>query len=340
MKHKNIHFIIKTIIFLFMLVLLFGCSSFGNLPPTPTAETEQADQNRNDNTYDAADQQAAQSTTGTDNSQDNSTNDPGTPASAPLSGFLKVHFIDVGQADSILVQAPSGKNILIDTGNNNDDTLVVNYLKNQDISKLDIVVGTHPHEDHIGGLDTIIKTFDIGQIVMPNATTTTQTFKDVLTAVQNKGLKITTAKPGVILDLGAGINATVIAPNGTKYDNLNNYSAVIHLTFGSTSFLFTGDAESISESETLKAGANVKSTVLKVGHHGSSSSTSQAFLDQVRPKYAVIMCGKDNDYGHPHQETLKKLAKVGAKVYRTDLNGTIVATSDGASITWTGQLFQ
>jgi beta-lactamase superfamily II metal-dependent hydrolase len=258
--------------------------------------------------------------------------DPGISATAPLEGSLKIHFLDVGQADSLLIQAPSGKTMLIDAGNNADDSTVVDYIRALGISRLDIVVGTHPHEDHIGGLDTVIETFDIGQIVMPNKTHTTRTFEDVITAVQNKGLKITAAKPGVNLNLGSGVAASVIAPLEKSYEDLNNYSAVIHLSFGNTSFLFTGDAEEVAEADILQAGTAVQSTVLKVGHHGSRTSSSSDFLQAVHPDYAVILCGQDNDYGHPHQETLDKLSSMGVQVYRTDVHGTIIATSDGKTV--------
>jgi len=261
---------------------------------------------------------------------------PLSPAPSPQdsAGLLQVHFLDMGQADCILVQAPSGKNMLIDAGNNDDAAKILAYLRERNIRKLDVVVGTHPHEDHIGSMDQVINTFEVGQVVMPNATHTTRTFKDVLTAIKNKGLKITTAKPEITLDLGTGINATVVAPRSAKYKDLNNYSVVIHLTYGSTSFLFTGDAEALSESEMLKAGTGLKSTVLKVGHHGSRTSSTQAFLDKVKPQYAVIMCGQDNDYGYPHRETLQKLAALDTQIFRTDLNGTIIATSDGTAVTF------
>ncbi|NLL53411.1 MAG: MBL fold metallo-hydrolase [Peptococcaceae bacterium] len=258
------------------------------------------------------------------------------PVSNPASGQLKVHFLDVGQADSILIQAPSGKTMLIDAGNNGDDNLVISYIRNQGISKLDIVVGTHPHEDHIGGLDAVINTFDIGQVVMPTKTHTTQTYKDVLTAIKNKGLKITAAKAGVDLDLGQGVTAKLVGPPAT-YDDLNNNSAVIHLSFGNTSFLFTGDAEKDAEADILAAGYNIRAEVLKVGHHGSSTSTSQSFLNKVKPAYAVITAGKGNDYGHPHDEILTRLANIGAKIFRTDINGTIIASSNGSKVTFNTQ---
>ena len=248
-------------------------------------------------------------------------------------GKLKIHFIDVGQADSILLQIPGGKNILVDAGNNNDGSLVTDYLEKLGIKKIDFLVGTHPHEDHIGGMDNVIKAFEIGKVFMPNKTTTTKTFEDVLLALKAKNLKITTAKAGVSLLEQDNLKINFIAPNETKYEELNNWSAVLRVQYGDTSFLLTGDAEQLSEKEMLAAGANLKADVLKVGHHGSSSSTSQKFFNAVAPKYAVISVGKDNDYGHPHKATLTRLSKAGIKVYRTDLNGTVVFTSDGKNIT-------
>lgn len=250
---------------------------------------------------------------------------------------LKVSFIDVGQADSILIQTPDGKNMLIDAGNNDDGSKVVSYLKNMGITQLDIIAGTHPHEDHIGGLDTVINMFKIGKIYMPKVTSTTQTFKDVITAINNKGMTITTPIPGTTVDLDSDVNLEILAPNGDSYEDLNNYSIVFKLTYGSKSFLFTGDAEGISENEMLSKGYNLKADVLKVGHHGSNSSTTSEFLSAVSPKYAVISVGKDNSYGHPTQTTLDKLKNADVNVYRTDISGTIVAICDGSNITFNTQ---
>jgi competence protein ComEC len=164
------------------------------------------------------------------------------PQSEQPKGELKVHFIDVGQADCILIQAPN-KTMLIDAGNNADSNLILSYLKNLKINKIDVLVGTHPHEDHIGSLDSVIDSFDIGAVYMPKISTNTKTFEDVLLSIQKKGLKVTTAKAGVVLDLGEGVKAEMFAPNSDKYEEINEYSAVIKLTYGETSFLFTGDAE-------------------------------------------------------------------------------------------------
>lgn len=253
---------------------------------------------------------------------------------------LKVTYLDVGQADSILIQIPNGRNILIDAGNNEDAEMIISYLKKQEIHRLDVVIGTHPHEDHIGSLDKVIKTFDIGQVIMPKVTTNTQTFKDLLTAIQDKGLKIKEAKAGQKLDLGSTeatspqISAEILAPNSSEYEDMNNYSAVLRLVYGQNTFLFTGDAEDVSEKEMLASSSGLKADVLKVGHHGSSSSTTQEFLNKVSPKYAVISVGKDNTYGHPTPSTLNRLKKSGVELYRTDEFGTIVAESDGREISF------
>ncbi|WP_245281120.1 ComEC/Rec2 family competence protein [Desulfitobacterium hafniense] len=253
------------------------------------------------------------------------------PTNSPArAGTLKIHFIDVGQADSILIQ--SGETaVLVDAGNNADGTPVVNYLKSQGIAKLSAAIATHPHEDHIGGMDDVLKSIPVERFYMPNATTTTKTFEDMLNAVKASGAKRIQVNAGVALDV-PGITGTFLAPVNTSYADLNNYSAVLKITHGNTTFLLTGDAEDISENEMLKNG-NLQSTLLKVGHHGSDSSTTSTFLKAVNPKYAVISVGKGNTYGHPTDAVLSRLTNAGVQVYRTDQAGTIIATSDGATIT-------
>jgi competence protein ComEC len=257
----------------------------------------------------------------------------GTPSSNPTGQNLKVSYINVGQGDSILIQTPTGKNVLIDGGKSDQATTIENYLHSAGVSTLDDVIATHADSDHIGSLDSIIKDFNIGKVYMPNVTNTTYTFEDLLTAMKSKGLTFNKVKAGGNLDLGTGIGADFVGPVKDSYTEENNCSAVLHLTYGSTSFLFTGDAETESENDMIASGANLKSTVLKVGHHGSASSTSEAFLSAVNPKYAVISVGP-NSYGHPTEEVLDRLSKHGVSVYRTDISGTIVASSDGTSVTF------
>lgn len=243
---------------------------------------------------------------------------------------VKVHYINVGQADSTLIQV-DGKNILIDAGN--DDNLTYNYLKQQGITKLDYVIATHPHADHIGGMSTIINNFTVDKFYAPKVTTTTVTFENMIKALQNKGLKITTPTIGETIAIG-NATLTFLAPNSATYEDLNNYSIVCKLKNGNNSFIFTGDAESLSEGEILAKQLDISANVLKVGHHGSSSSTSQGFLNKVNPQYAIISVGAGNDYGHPNQETLTKLNSKGVKTFRTDTQGTIIATSNGQNITF------
>lgn len=249
-----------------------------------------------------------------------------------VNGQIKIHFIDVGQADSILI-VQGNNSMLIDAGNNPDSELIKNYISKQGITKLDYIVGTHPHEDHIGGLDYIINSFEIGKIYMPKATSGTVTFEDVVTAIKSKGMVATVPKILETFKVGQA-TATILGPNNSSYKDTNNFSVVIRVTFGNNSFMFNGDAEDVSENEILRGSYNVSSDLLKVGHHGSDSSTTQKFLDEVNPKYAIISAGKNNIYGHPAKSTMEKLRDKGTEVYRTDENGTIVASSDGENITF------
>lgn len=247
---------------------------------------------------------------------------------------LTVRYIDVGQGDCQLITFPNGKNMLIDAGTTDAEKTLPQYLQSLGIGKIDYVIGTHPHEDHIGGLDAVINSFDIGEVYMPKATTTTKTYKDVLLAVKNKGLSINPALGGKTIIDSNSLKAEILAPNSEKYDSLNNYSIVLKIQYGDTSFMFTGDAEKLSEKEILnKFGTNkLKSDVLKMGHHGSSTSSSNEFFNTVAPSFAVISCGKDNEYGHPHKEIQNLLEKNNVTTYRTDINGTITAISDGKNI--------
>ncbi|KJS23238.1 MAG: hypothetical protein VR72_02270 [Clostridiaceae bacterium BRH_c20a] len=249
--------------------------------------------------------------------------------------YLEVHYLDVGQGDSTLIMLPDGQTILIDAGCNSAGKGVVDYLKKLDIKLVDHVIGTHPHEDHIGGLDVVINSFNIGKVYLPKVSHTSKSFEDLLLAIKNKGLKVTEAKGGIALNIGDRATAVFVAPNSSNYPDLNNYSAVVKLIYGDNSFLFTGDAEEKSEGEILlQSRTQLKIDILKVGHHGSSTSTSQPFLDIVAPKYAVISVGKENDYGHPHQEIIKRLEEKGVQYFRTDLQGPIIVQSNGKDISF------
>ena len=246
---------------------------------------------------------------------------------------LRVNYIDVGQGDSIFIQLPNKETMLIDAGEAYEADNVINYLNSLGIKKIDYVVGTHPHTDHIGGLEEIVNTFDIGSIYMPKASSTSNTYLDLLTAIKNKGLKIKTAKSGVVVLDDDNLKLEFIAPNSDNYSELNNYSAVLKLTYLNNTFLFMGDAETLSEDEIT---SDVDADVIKVGHHGSDSSSGIEFVNKVSPEYAIIMVGEGNSYNHPYQSIIDRYESVGAKVLRTDLDGNIVCDSDGVEVTCSG----
>ena len=246
---------------------------------------------------------------------------------AKVNENFSVSFIDVGQADSVLIRN-GNYNMLIDAGNNEDGEKLVNYFKSLGIEEFTYVFATHPHEDHIGGMDDIINNFKIDNYYMSNKLSTTKTFMDVLDALDGRNLKYTVPNKGDTLKLGDA-NIKVIYPGDDK-SNINDSSIVLKITYGKNSFLLTGDATSNVERKIYNE--DIKSDVLKVAHHGSSYSSTDVFLDKVKPYYAVISVGKNNIYNHPSNKTLEKLNKRNIKVYRTDLDGTIVFISDGENL--------
>ncbi|WP_455676057.1 ComEC/Rec2 family competence protein [Pradoshia sp.] len=258
------------------------------------------------------------------------------PFSAPAeaaSKNLKVHFINVGQGDSALIQTPNGKNYLIDGGKKGQGKVVTAYLKKNGVKKLDAVIATHPDADHIGGLITVINSFKVSAVYAPKVSHTSQTYKDFLKAVKSKKLTIKTAKKGVKINTGtSAVSLSFIAPVKSYGKDLNNWSAVLLLKHNQKKFLFMGDAETQAENDMISQKVLSKVDVLKVGHHGAKNTTSTAFLKKVSPKYAVISVGK-NSYGHPTSEVWNRLKARKMTIYRTDKSKNIVFTSTGKKIT-------
>lgn len=254
---------------------------------------------------------------------------------------LSVHFIDVGQGDCSLILTESAA-VLIDAGEVDEGAAAVDYIKSLGVERLDIIIATHPHSDHIGGLPDVIKAFDAGKIIVPRIseemTPTTKTYENFLEAVRNKGLRLTAAKRGDIYALSEKedeITIEILAPISDQYDNLNNYSVVCSVSYGDVSFLFTGDIEKEVEEEILDASGLTEADVLKVPHHGSGTSSSEEFLYAVNPGICVIQCGAGNSYGHPNAEAIERLLTTGADIYRTDLGGTVIAVSDEKTVSVT-----
>lgn len=255
-----------------------------------------------------------------------------------VNGDFTVHYIDVGQGDCQLIRTKD-KTVLIDTGERENSQKVINYLKAQGVAKIDYLIGTHPHSDHIGGMPDIINSFDIREVIVPeicqDMIPTTKTYINFLQAVSDKGLSLTKAKPGEIYTLDDKTTMEILSPSRDNYDNLNNFSVVTKVTNGKKVFLFTGDMEKEVETELVESGKDLDCDVLKVPHHGSSSSSTLTFLSKASPEYCVIQVGAGNSYNHPNEKTIERLKKYTGKIYRNDLQGTIVCTSDGENLSFT-----
>ena len=252
------------------------------------------------------------------------------PAAPVSGGEVQFHFIDVGQGDAALIRTEAG-NILIDAGTNSSEDELKAYLNSYGVTDIEYAIFTHPHEDHIGGADMVLATYNVKNVILPNATATSQTFQRMMDGIEAEGCKVIEATPDWTFKVGEVI-FTILAPISEKYSNTNNYSVVVRVDYGETSVLFTGDAELESEEEML-ARYRLKGTLdcdlLKSGHHGSDTSSGQDFLNAVTPTYAVISVGEGNTYDHPKQEILARYEAMKLEIHRTDLEGSIVFTTTG-----------
>ena len=247
---------------------------------------------------------------------------------------LSVHYIDVGQGDCSLLVC-DGKTMLVDAGENGHESDVINYLRSQNIDKLDYIVASHQHSDHIGGLAEVITEFGCDTLIMPRLTKaqtpTNNTYTDFLKAIKNSGVKTLASNPDDVYNLGSAV-IEIFGPVTDDAEDINNMSIVMKATYGSNSFLFTGDAEKEEELEIIETGADIDCDVLKAGHHGSKTSSSKEFLAEVTPDICVIQVGENNDYGHPHSASLKRIEKFTKNIYRNDICGDIILHSDGEKI--------
>ena len=248
--------------------------------------------------------------------------------------ILQVHYIDVGQGDSILIQTPKNRNILIDGGEKSQENFLQGYLKKQGVKHLHMVIGTHPHADHIGGLGFILENFSTDLIILPPITHTTKTFEDLLDTIEKENIPLRATPSSDSYLLEEHLTLEFLSPHRDFQDQLNDWSIVLKLTYVEHRFLFTGDIESAAETALLQdySQDTLSTDVLKVSHHGSSTSSSIPFLKAVAPKIVVISSGKENPYGHPHKETVERLFNFSPRLYRTDLQGTILLKSDGKEL--------
>lgn len=252
------------------------------------------------------------------------------PPTVAVDGEIRVHFIDVGQADAILIQS-ADHSVLIDSGARNGERIILPYLESVGVTTLDVLVGTHPHADHIGGAAGILDAMEVREVWMPNVTHTTRTFERFIDSIEANGAEVHLAQAGDVMSMGQ-IQMTVVHPNRSGYSSFNDYSIVLHMQFGETGFIFTGDGEGPTDHEILQHGWNVSSNVMLAGHHGSRTSSSEALIDAINPDIAVISVGDGNKYGHPHQVVLDRFAERDIEVLRTDLEGTIILVTDGTTV--------
>lgn len=312
---KKLHIIIITII-----LLLSACSAAIFLTQTPAATVTETSAMTSPHMSSTEIAQSAEPPIQTESA-----------AEEPCAGQLTAHYIDVGQGDCEFIELPNNETMLIDAGDSGSGPEITAYIKNLGYDTINYLVATHPHADHIGGMSYVIKNLNIVHMYMPEKSTNTKTFENLLQTILDMNIKVEKAESGTVILNTENLKIDILAPDSEQYKNLNNYSAVIKIDYKNTSFLFMGDAE--KEVEEKLPNKEIQTDVLKVGHHGSDTSSTAAFLEKVSPKYAVISCGKNNRYGHPDSITLQNLESVGSVILRTDLDGTIIIRSDGVLLT-------
>jgi len=250
----------------------------------------------------------------------------------PRGDALTISVLDVGQGDSVFIELPGGETVLIDAGEGKYADGIISYINSAGYSTLNYVVATHPHADHIGGMAKVLRAFDVVNVYMPKLSHTTVTFEKLLDTIEQKGLTIKTAKAGVVCFESEELRVEFIAPVADSYKNLNNSSAVMLLSYGGRRFVFMGDAETEAERDIMDNTSNLNVDWIKLGHHGSGTSSGDEFLRWLSPSFAVISVGKGNDYHHPAKNTLKKLRDQGIQIWRTDEDGAVVFSCDGYEI--------
>lgn len=284
-------------LFLFLMLLALSCASPTPPPTPPTADTP-------------------------------------APQFSDVSGRLRAHVLDVGQGDAILIITPEKKTVLVDSGTSRGSEAVLQALQKYNVEKLDLVVATHPHADHIGGMVKVLDAVPVKNFLDSGQPHPTATYEKMLAAIKAKIGKLIVARAGQKFDLDSGVQLLVLGPSSPMLEKVsgsdeNANSVILKLVYGNFQMLLTGDSEDETEQRLLERGADLRAKVLKVAHHGSNYASTTEFLEKVAPEAAIISCGADNDYGHPAPKTLERLKRVGVKLYRTDLNGEVTVVSDG-----------
>jgi beta-lactamase superfamily II metal-dependent hydrolase len=239
--------------------------------------------------------------------------------------YLEIHFLDVGQALCILVEDNAGNQLLYDAGNNGDGDFIVSYLESEGVDDIEYLINSHPHEDHIGGMDDVLHAFDVEQVILSGKTYDTKSYDEVIALISQQGIPISYPEAGTEYQMG-GWTFEVLGPMGSDYSNVNNYSLVVKVSYGETDVLLTGDAEILSELEMIASDADLEAEILQVGHHGDALSTSSQLLREMEPAFAVISVGEGNSYGYPDDAVQMRLEGLGIETYRTDVDGTVVFT--------------